>query len=43
MKGKAFAHIVVSSVVVLLAMLSLVPSTWADEVKHVTLKVEGWF
>jgi len=41
MKAKALAHMVVSSLV-LLIMLPLISQVLAGELKHTTLKVEGW-
>jgi len=40
MKAKAFPYIGV--ILLLLITLPLVPQVWADELKHTTLKVEGW-
>jgi len=41
-KAKASAYIVVSSLVALFIMLPLIPQVLAGELKHTTLKVEGW-
>jgi len=41
MKARALPHIVVISLMLLITVL-LIPQVRAGELKHTTLKVEGW-